>query len=119
MKEKTVQIVADLSNCSRSLRLRDVKKTTKDLRRFVREVGMRIIKSQSHKFGMGGFSWVVIVAESHVAIHTWRAEKIVNVDIFFCSYTKNNQAKARKLLEILTSYFGAKRVETKVVARQP
>ena len=35
-------------------------------------------------FDKGGISAYVIIAESHIAIHTWRDQKFASIDIFSC-----------------------------------
>jgi S-adenosylmethionine decarboxylase proenzyme len=46
-----------------------------------------IITSNFHKFSPYGVSGVVVIAESHVAIHTWPEYKYAAVDIFTCGNT--------------------------------
>ena len=41
-----------------------------------------------HKFHPQGVTGVIILAESHISIHTWPEEKYAAIDIFMCGDTK-------------------------------
>ncbi len=44
-----------------------------------------IVADVFHSFNPHGVSGVVVIAESHVAIHTWPEHRCASVDIFSCS----------------------------------
>lgn len=46
-----------------------------------------IITHNFHKFSPHGVSGVIVIAESHVAIHTWPEYNYAAVDIFTCGET--------------------------------
>lgn len=46
-----------------------------------------IVTDVFHQFSPHGVSGVVVIAESHVAIHTWPEHRCASVDIFSCSDT--------------------------------
>jgi S-adenosylmethionine decarboxylase proenzyme len=50
----------------------------------VRRSGATIVTSTFHTFSPFGVSGVVVIAESHVAIHTWPEHGYSAVDIFTC-----------------------------------
>ena len=54
-----------------------------------------------HEFNPFGISGVVVIAESHLAIHTWPEAGFVTVDVYVCNYTTDNTAKAQRLFEAL------------------
>ncbi|NOS98217.1 MAG: adenosylmethionine decarboxylase [Methylotenera sp.] len=63
----------------------------------------------------GGVTGVVVLAESHLAIHTWPESNYVTLDVFVCNYNQDNTANARALFEALISHFSpaeVKRFET-------
>ena len=47
--------------------------------------GATIIKSVFHQFSPQGVTGVVVVAESHIAIHTWPEKNYAAVDYFTCN----------------------------------
>ncbi len=55
------------------------------LRAAAEEAGATILHSHFHHFSPnGGVSGVVVLAESHISIHTWPERDFAAVDIFMC-----------------------------------
>ncbi len=55
------------------------------LREAARAAGATILHSHFHHFGPdGGVSGVLVLAESHISIHTWPERDFAAVDIFMC-----------------------------------
>src|SRR5919201_1780887 len=65
-----------------------------------------------HEFNPFGISGVVVIAESHLSIHTWPEYRYAAVDIFSCGETLQPDVAASYLVE----QFGAER--TSVVEMQ-
>jgi S-adenosylmethionine decarboxylase len=61
-----------------------------------------------HEFNPFGISGVVVIAESHLAIHTWPEYRYAAVDVFSCGDTLQPEVAATYLVEQL----GAARVFT-------
>lgn len=53
----------------------------------VRRSGATIVSETFHTFSPHGVSGVIVIAESHVAIHTWPEYGYAAVDIFTCGET--------------------------------
>jgi len=49
-----------------------------------------------------GISAVLLLEESHVALHFWPENQKVTIDIHVCDYFQENQEKAKILADILT-----------------
>lgn len=49
-----------------------------------KESGATILNTYLHKFFPQGVSGVIVIAESHIAIHTWPEHGYAAVDIFTC-----------------------------------
>jgi len=78
--------------------------------------GATVITHGFHRFGGGGgVSGVVIIAESHLAIHTWPEHAFAAVDFFTCG----GKVRTGLALDLLRSAFAAQEVEELVVARGP
>lgn len=60
--------------------------------------GATIIDSRFHRFNPQGISGVVIIAESHLAIHTWPEFNYASIDIYTCG-TAVNPWKAYEYLK--------------------
>jgi S-adenosylmethionine decarboxylase len=55
------------------------------LREAARAAGATILHTHLHQFGdNGGVSGVVVLAESHISIHTWPERDFAAIDIFMC-----------------------------------
>lgn len=50
-----------------------------------RLVGATVVQSVFHHFNPHGLSGVVVIAESHLAVHTWPEFKCASVDLYTCS----------------------------------
>lgn len=48
------------------------------------ETGATIVSIADHKFGEGGFTFAIILSESHASVHTWPEHGIACFDIFMC-----------------------------------
>ena len=64
-----------------------------------------------------GVTGTVVLAESHLAIHTWPEVSGVTLDVYVCNYSGDNSLRARALFTEVIAHFYPSRVETKEVAR--
>jgi spermidine synthase len=53
----------------------------------------------------GGVTGCAVLAESHLAIHTWPELGSVTLDVYVCNYTCNNDAKAHQVVADLMQLF--------------
>ena len=53
----------------------------------------------------GGVTGTVLLAESHLAIHTWPELSAVTLDVYVCNYSMDNKRKAHRLSESLIELF--------------
>ena len=72
-----------------------------------------IIDVVFHEFNPFGISGVVVIAESHLSIHTWPEHRYAAVDIFSCGETLKPAEAAKYLVE----QFGASRASCVEVKR--
>ena len=56
----------------------------------------------------GGITGTILLAESHLAIHTWPERRGVTLDVYVCNFTADNTGKAEQLFEALTVAFRPK-----------
>lgn len=70
----------------------------------------------SHNFDLG-FTGLIALAESHIAIHTWPKEQYVSLNIHVCNYSADNSAKARLLFQDITQLFHPSQVEYQEIKR--
>ncbi len=65
--------------------------------------GATIIKSIFHKFAPQGVTGVVVIAESHLAVHTWPEHGYAAVDFFTCNTNMDYHIAYELLAKALTS----------------
>ncbi len=82
------QIVAEFYDCDRD-RLSDAAFVQEAMVEAAREAGANIVTQIFHHFSPHGVSGAVIIAESHLAIHTWPEYGYAAVDLFTCGETVN------------------------------
>jgi len=71
----------------------------------VRDVGLTIMDATFHQFEGSGFTGTVVLAESHLAIHTWPEQRGLTLDIYVCNFSGDNSDKARALFRSLVDHF--------------
>jgi len=76
-------ILAEYYGCDIKI-LNDVKLIEHYMREAVLKSGATIIDSTFHRFNPHGVSGVVVIAESHMALHTWPEYGYAAVDFFTC-----------------------------------
>ena len=65
------------------------------------EAGATILGESFHRFSPHGISGVVVIAESHLCIHTWPEYGYAAADIFTCGTTVQPEKAAELLVEKL------------------
>lgn len=76
-------LLIELRDCNPSI-LKDLEKVKNTLISAAKEAQATIIDSSFHEFNPFGVSGVVVIAESHLTIHTWPEYGYAAVDIFTC-----------------------------------
>jgi S-adenosylmethionine decarboxylase len=62
------------------------------------DAGAKRLFQYFHRFGVAadsGVTGVVLLAESHITIHTWPDQRFAAIDLFLCGDTKPERALAR------------------------
>lgn len=79
---------------------------TEHCMKLVQDAGLSAVGHYFHQFGGGGgVTGMIVLAESHMSIHTWPEKRYVTVDVYVCSYTQDNRPKARRLYRSLLDTF--------------
>jgi S-adenosylmethionine decarboxylase len=106
------QLIVELYGCNRTL-LDEPNHSERILVEAVNRSGATVIKPFFHHFSPHGVSGVVVIAESHVAIHTWPEFGYCAVDIFTCG----NQVDTDLIFEHIRTEFQAREVSVMEVKR--
>lgn len=65
----------------------------------------------------GGITGTILLAESHLCIHTWPERQGVTLDVYVCNFTQDNSIKAKKLFDDLVSVFNPHKLQINTVDR--
>ena len=93
-------ILLELKGVS-SILLQQKDELESNLVRVAEESGATVVKSVIHEFNPYGLSGVVVIAESHIAIHTWPEYRHASVDIFTCGNADIAKRIAEGILKAL------------------
>jgi len=96
-------LLLELKDCDREL-LNDLSFLQSILPEAASEAGATVLGNSFHQFEPQGVSGVVIIAESHLFIHTWPECGYAAIDIFTCG----DSVKPGKAARILVEKLGAK-----------
>jgi S-adenosylmethionine decarboxylase len=75
--------------------------------------GATILHALTHVFPGAGLTAVLILSESHAALHTWPESGTVHIDIFSCS----SRLKSLEAIDELSRTFGARHVSVQEIHR--
>lgn len=72
--------------------------------------GLQPVDQLFHAFpdtqgGLRGVTAAVLLAESHVCLHTWPEKKAVTLDVYVCNFGGDHSANARGLMSTLIDRF--------------
>ena len=76
-------LLVELYNCDGKI-LNDVHKVESIMVDAAKHAHARIVDVVFHTFNPHGISGVIVIAESHLAIHTWPEFNFASIDIFTC-----------------------------------
>lgn len=88
----------------------------------VRAAGLQPVGQLFHTFpatghGPGGITATVLLAESHLCVHTWPEQRAVTLDVYVCNFGGDRSARAQALLEALVALFRPGHVERRALQR--
>ena len=104
---KGLHIIADLYNCRKTELLVSSEKLRDLCINACTDSGLTVLGQHFYQFdGMdgtqdGGSTGAVVLAESHLAIHTWPERDGATLDVYVCNFTADNTDKAEQVYETL------------------
>ncbi|MGZ5101701.1 MAG: adenosylmethionine decarboxylase [Usitatibacter sp.] len=104
---KGLHIIADLYNCQKGDYLVSSGKLRELCVNACRAVGLTVLGDHFYQFNGadgtqdGGTTGAVVLAESHLAIHTWPERDGATLDVYVCNYTADNTNKAEEVYATL------------------
>jgi S-adenosylmethionine decarboxylase len=112
LKALGTHIIVELSDCN-SKTLSDVDQVTNILVSAAKEANAEVLQTAFHRFMPQGVSGVVVIAESHLSIHTWPEYGYAAMDIYTCG----NHTDPWKACRYAAEKFEAKQMLTTEVRR--
>ena len=105
---KGLHIIADLYNCQKGELLASSQKLRDLCVKSCQDTGLTVLGDHFVQFdgadGItqdGGATGAVVLAESHLAIHTWPERDGATLDVYVCNYTADNTQKAESVYQAL------------------
>ncbi|MEO6017029.1 MAG: S-adenosylmethionine decarboxylase [Polaromonas sp.] len=118
-----LHLTADLHNCRCDpVWMLDAEKLGAWCLKAVSASGLQAVNQLFHTFpatvhGPGGITATVLLAESHLCVHTWPEQKAVTLDVYVCNFGANHSAKAQALLQSLIDRFAPEWTEQRSLDR--
>lgn len=113
-----LHLIGDLSSCRCDPKiLLDGARFGEQCLQMVRDAGLTIMDSTFRQFEGSGFTGTVVLAESHLAIHTWPERQGLTLDIYVCNYSGDNSDKARTLFRAMIDHFQPSEVASHEIER--
>lgn len=112
MKILGQHLLAEMTGCNTAI-LNNRQQLEKIMKEAARRSGATLVDSIFHSYNPQGLSGIVVIAESHLSVHTWPEYGYAAVDIFTCGQSLDPY----KALEYLKSELGAIDVSVKNLNR--
>lgn len=119
-----IHLTADLQGCAPDDPLMtEVNALRTRCMAIVTTAGLRAVGHCFHAFPSpapgqkGGVTGVVLLAESHLAVHTWPESGVVTLDVFVCNQSSDNTVAARQVVAQLRAAFNPSHCQVQEVPR--
>ena len=107
-----IHVLYEVHDCDRSI-LDDPQALAVIIGNAAQAAGCTIIGERFHRFSPQGVTGVLLLKESHIAVHTWPEHGYAAVDLFSCNLIND----LRPVASVLKEGFAAKRVDVREVLR--
>ena len=118
-----LHLTADLHGCTCSpVWLCDAKLLGEHCVQAVASAQLQAVAQLSHTFpatpqGPGGVTATVLLAESHLCVHTWPEQRAVTLDVYVCNFDSDHSLKAKGLMAELIKIFSPGHTEQRALLR--
>ncbi len=123
LKMQGLHLTADLYGCNCDASLLIESETLAGLcREAIEKSGLTLVDEKFFKFPEwegqpGGVTGAALLAESHLAVHTWPERAGVTLDVYVCNFSTDNSEKAERLLDDLIIAFAPRDQNTNRILR--
>lgn len=119
-----LHLTADLRGCDPAQALMTDLAALQDLcLAAVEQAGLGAVAELFHRFtpapgeSQSGVTGVVLLAESHLAVHTWPELGAVTLDVYACNLGRDNSARAQALMDALVAAFAPASAQRQALRR--
>ncbi len=118
-----LHLTADLSHCQCEAHwLTDAERLLAACVQAVQTAGLQAVGQLVHSFpasdqGPGGVTATVLLAESHLCVHTWPEKAAVTLDVYVCNFGGDHSTKAQTLMSAMTRLFQPGQVAQQALQR--
>ena len=118
-----LHLTADLHHCRCApVRLLDAEALGLACSQAVKAAGLSSVGQLFHSFGPthhgpGGITATLLLAESHLCVHTWPEQQAVTLDVYVCNFSADHSGKAHALMDALLALFEPGHVERHALTR--
>jgi S-adenosylmethionine decarboxylase len=123
MDMQGLHLTADLSDCRCDAAwLVDADRLGAACVQAVESSGLQAVAQLFHRFpdspqGLGGITATVLLAESHLCVHTWPETSSVTLDVYVCNFGGDHSTKARALMAALMQLFAPSKAAVNALQR--
>jgi S-adenosylmethionine decarboxylase len=112
-----LHLTADLTDCQCDIAwLTDAARLAAACVQAVQTAGLQAVAQLAHTFpatydgpggetSPGGVTATVLLAESHLCVHTWPEQRGVTLDVYVCNFGGDHSPKAHALMDALLALF--------------
>jgi S-adenosylmethionine decarboxylase len=113
-----LHVMGDLYECGVSAALlRDAAALTVHIKTLCAKAALQVVGASAHTFPGGGCTVAVLLAESHVTVHTWPEHASVALDVYVCNHSRDNRAQAWALAHGLVAVLGCRVPQLRAIER--
>ncbi len=107
-----IHVLGELHGCPNDL-LKKKEVVSRIVLSVVRDAKLNSLGNVFHQFEPHGVTGIVLLAESHISIHTWPEKNLAAIDVFTCG----NEGDARKAFKMLSERLKAASINKKIIER--
>lgn len=97
--------------------LKSMTGTRRAVSKIIKRNHLKELGSFYHKFLDGGFTGIISLIESHIAVHTWPELQYLTLDVYICNYKNNNELVCRKVFDEISRLFRPSKIRKRMIKR--
>lgn len=97
--------------------LKSSSKIKKDISKIIKKYSLTELGSFYYQFPKSGFTGIVSLVESHIAIHTWPEFGYLTLDVYICSYIEDNSNVCKEIFIEISNLFKPIKLTRRLIKR--